>query len=381
MKKRMTAVFGGMMVLMGVIGYVIYAQSITDGQDTVIRIYQNDENGTPIIAPSPITLVRKAGHRSPFIPDILGYELISKNPLTSFVGRKNQTVKLRYRSTASVRELRQQLTKAKYIQAGTQNIATPVFNGRQYQTNSKTVMRINTSKDGINWNKLSIAYPNKSLANPFLSYQDKQLTVFDNDMVYQTKNFRRWRAYKAQYQGVNLKEIQFQSIMPLKNQAPIIVIRAVNQKNNQTQLFYGRWKNNKVSPTSWQSLKVNNVQSKVSYKLSRIKNQYYIQMQTGSSIKILRASTMNETFKKVAELRPKTAVKQQLNSASLIGNSENRFRIIFSEIDKQQFQSGVFYQDYTSRFKEVGSSKQLKTDYLWDAFNLHENVNRRGTSK
>ncbi|WP_232539277.1 hypothetical protein [Lactiplantibacillus plantarum] len=127
MRKRLAIVWGSLALLALLLGYACYALSIQRGQDTVTRIYQTDQNGTPIISPGPITLVGKVNHRNLFQSGINGYVLTNRDPLSTLLPRRNQTVHLKYRSAQTTAELRKTLRQARYLQAGTQNTATPVF--------------------------------------------------------------------------------------------------------------------------------------------------------------------------------------------------------------------------------------------------------------
>lgn len=146
MKKRRAIVWGGLVLLGLLLGYAFYALSIQRGQDTVTRIYQTDQNGTPIISPGPITLVGKAGHRNPLRAGINGYVLTNRDPLSTLLPRHNQTIRLKYRAADTPAELRQTLRQARYLQAGTQNTATPVFQNYQYQGSAKMYGRISTTR-------------------------------------------------------------------------------------------------------------------------------------------------------------------------------------------------------------------------------------------
>lgn len=372
MKKRALIFLTGLVLLVGLTTYVVYAQGIQYGQDTVISIYQNDENGTPITSPAPVKLVGKAGHRNPFRPELTGYELVSPDPLGKRLPRGNRTVKLRYRSKLTKQQVQTKLETAKYWQVGTQNVATPGFNGTQVQKSATPISRLSTSRDGKHWTKLPISYPHVAVKAPTMLYQNGTLTLFDQEHTYATTDFRHWQKRPLTLRSTTFKRAQLVTALPAQADQPAqLVVRATSQTTGKTALFYGRWAPNQA--VRWRALKLTPTQLKGSLNVTRVGQQYYYLRAQGAHVWVYRAAHLNGSFKRVQKLKLNVRRHDRVNSLNLIASGHGRYRLFFNAVDRENVQTGTYYRELSSKLKPVKRQSKLEPDFIWTNFKLMEN--------
>ncbi|WP_237756446.1 polysaccharide biosynthesis protein [Lactiplantibacillus herbarum] len=375
MKKRLGLLIGVLAGLLLLLGYVFYALSIQRGQDTTIRIHQVDQNGRPIISPGPITLVGKAGHRNPFHPEIEGYVLANRNPLSANFPRHNQTIELKYRSALTLTQIRQTLAKAKYLQVGTQNTATPVFNEAQYQGKKETVARISVSGDGRSWTKLPISYPRAQLDNPSLLYQKRRLTLFDGTNRYWTTNFKDWHVQRLALSSPLFKNGRIQTVLPGVASRQYLVVRARDRQTQRSQLYYQVTQNTTNRNQSWHQLRLNGVPTNQVIGINQIGQRVYVLRRYRQHIRIYRAKQINGSFKSIATVKLSHTQRATVTTASLLPVAKHRYQLNFSSISHQDVQTITNYQQLDKRFRTVGSHHQLITDYLWVQFQTSQQGN------
>lgn len=360
-------------VLIILVGYMFYVQSIQSGQDTVVSIYQNDENGTPINSPSPIQLVRKAGHRNPFRPEISEYTLLSRNPLGELLPRNNQTVRLRYRSSLTTTELRDRLHDANYWQVGTQNVTTPVFNATQEQTGGRQVGRISTSRDGTYWTKLPISYPNVTLKKPTFIYQNNRLTLFDRNRIYDTTDFHKWHTRRLEFKSDQFTGGQLQTVINTPDALAFVVIWATDRKTQKHQLYYGKWYETQHKIGTLHHLKTGMLNLRSNLTLNRVGAHFYLLQRQGNDVQVLKSSQLDSSFKKVAKIKLTVNKKHTVNSINLIATKHGRMRLFFNVVDRKKVQLGTYYQEFSSDLKPISQPRKLSADFLWTSFELAEN--------
>lgn len=373
MKKRLRLIVGVVSILIMLVGYMFYVQSIQGGQDTVISIYQNDENGTPINSPSPIQLVRKAGHRNPFRPEISGYVLVSNNPLRELLPRNNQTVRLSYRSSLTTNELRDRLHDANYWQVGTQNVRTPIFNATQEQDGGQQVGRISTSRDGTYWTKLPISYPNVTLKKPTFIYQNNRLTLFDRNRIYDTTDFHKWHTRQLEFKSNQFTGGQLQTVINTPDARAFVVIRATDRKTQKHQLYYGKWYETQHKIGTLHHLKTGTLNLKSNLTLNRVGAHFYLLQRQGNDVQILKSNQLESSFKKVAKIRLTVNKKHTVNSINLIATKHGQMRLFFNVVDQKKVQLGTYYQEFSSDLKPISQPRKLSADFLWTSFELAEN--------
>ncbi len=371
MRKRIAFIIGSASLLLVLIGYEFYAQSIQGGQDTLVSIYQNDENGTPINSPSPIKLVRKAGHRNPFRPEISGYVLTTYNPLGNLIPRKNQTVRLRYRSALTKVELRDRLAEANYWQVGTQNVTTPIFNATQSLKGGRLVGRISTSRDGTYWSKLPISYPNETMRRPTFVYQNNRLTIFDQKRFYETTDFHSWETHRLSLKSNRFSAGRLQTVINTPHSGAFIVVQGTDKKTQKPRLYYGRWHDLRREVSVWKKLKVNSIRMSTELEMNRIGSQYYLLEQQGRYIQVLHAEHLSEKFKKITKLKLTVTKKHTINSLNLVTNHK-QLRLFFNVVDRDGVQLGTYYQDFKTDLTPSGQPRKLSADYLWTSFEMTE---------
>ncbi|MDF2313999.1 polysaccharide biosynthesis protein [Lactiplantibacillus pentosus] len=371
MKKRLVIIGGSLSLLVLLLGYAFYALSIQRGQDTVTRIYQADQNGTPIISPSPILLVGKANHRNLFQSGINGYVLTNRNPLGTWLPRHNQTIRLKYRSALTKPEIQKTLRQARYLQAGTQNTATPVFENRQYQGNPAQYGRISTSHDGRVWTKLPISYPNVHLKQPSVSYRQGRLTLFDGSLAYWTTNFKDWHRQRLQVTTTRFKHGQVQTVLARRSQSPLVIIRGTDRQTKRVQLYYGQL-TSRFKVTRWQQLRLGNLQAKQVVGLNLINRQLVLFRQQQSRLLIYRAKRLTEPVKRVGAVRLEHARHQRVTAVNLVAVSKRHYQLVFSLATRGHLQKQLRYRRLNQYFRATGKQHLLVTDYLWTQFQISQ---------
>ncbi|AVK62249.1 polysaccharide biosynthesis protein [Lactobacillus sp. CBA3605] len=370
MKKRLAVIIVGMLGFIAILGYSIYAISIQKGQDTVIQIYQKDENGTPIVSPSPIKLVGKAGHRNLFKATLSGYELTTANPLPTRLPRQNQVVHLTYKSTLSQTQIQHRLATAKYLSVGTQSVNQPVLNGQQLVNvkNKNTVARISTSDDGKTWTKLPISYPKTKMTKPVILYVQQRLYLFDGAKTYMTTNFVDWHQSTTTFSNSVFKDGQVIATMPAKNGASTLVVTGKNRRSGKRQYYAGRVKSARLTVANWQSLHLKSTIEPVTFTMNQRNQRIYTVQTTKRYFNIYQAKKLTGPFKLVK--RVKRPTKVTVNSVALLPKRKTGYRLVYNVINRQGVQSGPAYRELTAKFKPTGRQRDLITDFSWYRFEV-----------
>lgn len=371
MKKRRAIVWGGLVLLGLLLGYAFYALSIQRGQDTVTRIYQTDQNGTPIISPGPITLVGKAGHRNPFRAGINGYVLTNRDPLSTLLPRHNQTIRLQYRSADTPAELRQTLRQARYLQAGTQNTATPVFQNYQYQGSAKMYGRISTSSDGRVWTKLPISYPYVQLDRPSVLYARDRLTLIDGQNCYWTTNFKDWHHRRLKLKSTRFKSGRVLTVLAQSSNKAAVVVRGTDRQTSQTKLYYGQLTATGQIKT-WHALRLGTLKAQQVIGLNLIGQRLYLFRQQGAYLSIYRAKHLDQSAQLVGRIKLEHVSHQQVTAVNLIPATRHRYRLIFNLMADHQNQKQTRYRVLNRDLTAVGHQHLLATDYLWCQFQISQ---------
>ena len=160
--------------------------------------------------------------------------------MSTLLPRRNQTVHLKYRSAQTTAELRKTLRQARYLQAGTQNTATPVFQNRQQRGDATTYGRISTSQDGRIWTKLPISYPHVQLSRPSVWYANGRLTLIDGQDRYWTTNFKDWQHQRLNFNGADFKQGRVQAVFPGTTRSAVVVVRGIDRQSSRAKLYYGQ---------------------------------------------------------------------------------------------------------------------------------------------
>ena len=371
MKKRLAIVWGGLALLALLLGYAFYALSIQRGQDTVTQIYQTDQNGTPIISPGPITLVGKANHRNLFRAGINGYVLTNRDPLSTLLPRHNQTIHLRYRAAQTPTELRQVLRRSRYLQAGTQNTATPVFQDHQYQGRAKTYGRISTSQDGRVWTKLAISYPHVQLVQPSVQYADGRLTLIDGQNRYWTTNFKDWHHRRLRFQNTSFKSGRVLTVLTPTTRSATVVVRGTDRQTSRAKLYYGQLTTNGQVKT-WHALRLGTLKAQQVSGVNLIGRRLYLFRQRGTHLLIYRANQLNQPVKLVGRVKLAHVNHQQVTAVNLLATTKHRYRLVFNLMTDHQTQKQTRYRVLERDFTAVGQQHLLVTDYLWCQFQISQ---------
>lgn len=371
MKKKVVFFAGILIGLLGLLGYSIYALSIQKGQDTVTRVYQNDVNGTPIVSPSPITLISKAGHRSPFNAGITGYILTSKSPLGTTIPRQNQTIELTYKSAQTATQIRKTLADSRYLSAGTQLVSTPVFNNRQFTgAEQRTVGRISTSPDGLNWDRLPISYPAARLQNPALVYHQGELILLDQKGVYRTSDFVKWQRVKSQFTSSRFRTGQFLTAITAKSGPPVVIVSGKNTQTGQRGYYYGQLATKKFQVTTWHRLNLTLSKSESLVGLNAIGKRMFAVTSSKKQLRLYVGQSLGDKLKHVGSYEK--SPKQSITSAGVIRLKNKQYRLSFNRVDHRQFQLGTTYIDLSKQYKKTGKQHQLRTDFMWYRFKISD---------
>ncbi|ANJ13726.1 polysaccharide biosynthesis protein [Lactiplantibacillus plantarum] len=358
MRKRLAIVWGSLALLALLLGYACYALSIQRGQDTVTRIYQTDQNGTPIISPGPITLVGKVNHRNLFQSGINGYVLTNRDPLATLLPRRNQTVHLKYRSAQTTVELRKTLRQARYLQAGTQNTATPVFQNRQQRGDATTYGRISTSQDGRIWTKLPISYPHVQLSRPSVWYANGRLTLIDGQDRYWTTNFKDWQHQRLNFNGADFKQGRVQAVFPGTTRSAVVVVRGIDRQSSRAKLYYGQLtKTGRVK--AWHALQLGKLPARQVAGMSLIDQHLYLFRQRGTQLAVYRANRLTRPVRLVGRVKLNHAQSQRVTAVNLIPTTKHRYRLIFDLTTAEKVQKQPRYRLLDRRFKAVGQQHLL----------------------
>lgn len=360
---------GLVIVLLGLTGTMFYSVSLQSGQDTVIQIFQRDQNGTPINSPAPIKLVKKAGQKNPFVAHVRGYRLMTDNPLSARMPRKNQRVVLRYRSAKTVAQLRRKLKQTAYLQVATQNVTTPSFGEAQVQRKGANFARLSTSDDGTHWTKLPISYPNVRMVAPVALTSARGLTVLDSGYRYDTSDYQHWQRSKWQPRSSQFKAAKVQTVIRTARQQ-LVVVRAKQAGHRAPQLFVGAWHSSKQTVTAWQHLATGSLAIRAGDTVSRVGKDYYLLQARGRRVRVSRTRRLTQPFKKIKVLSLTMHANHRVTSLNLIPVKHGQLRLIFSTLDHEQIERGPFYRDYRSNLKPRGKQHVLVTDFPWHQYQL-----------
>lgn len=372
MKKRLIIVIGSLIVLLMILSYSIYSVSIQNGQDTTLKIYQNDANGTPITTSSPIVLVSKSGHHNPFSANVAGYILASDNPLGDKIPRKNKTVHLKYTSALDKSEIQTTLANAKYVNIASEQVSTPVLNNQQYegQKNRQTFMRLNTSTDGITWSKLSLNYPNVNMRHPSAIVLKKSIIVFNEKAAYQTKNYSTWKRASLNLQSQIFKTAKINSVFSTKNNKNIIVVRAKSRITNKYSYYYGQLNSQNLKVGTWRQVTSKADKNTKINTIQYIAGNFYQTIVSDKSIKIYKGSTLSGQFKLQGKIKNHL---KNISSVGLVKYSEDKYRLLYSQLNNEKFQKGTYYRNLSTKFDSLGKQKSLTTDFFWYDFQTIRN--------
>jgi len=367
MKKRLIIAIGVVLTAVILLGYCVYDLSIQNGQDTVIRITQKDVNGTPISVSSPIVLINKAGHRSPFHDAVAGYALLSKNPLGKRIPRKNMTISLRYKAVIDQKSAIKTISNAKYVNVASQQVETPVLNNQQFEGRKKrkAVLRVNTSDDGVIWSKLSLNYPNADMQHPVAFYQNKKLSVLSGKSMYTTINYSKWRKTDLHLTSSKFDDAQVFSTFS-KDNTDYLIVKAKDQLTHETRFYFGEMNFKTGTPANWKLITIVTGSKQNIKNIQRIGNMYYAIVANRSKFELYRTTDLTHEFKSVKMI--KVSSQDQISSASLVGLPNNQLRLVYNELDKDKYQTGTFYQDLSDTFQPVGEQGNLTTDFFWYDF-------------
>lgn len=368
MKKRLIVVISGLIFLLAVVGYSIYSISIQNGQDTVLQIYQKDMNGTPVVGSSPIKLVSKVGHRNPFNANIEGYSLKSSNPLGNYIPRKNKTIRLKYQSEMSKTEINRKLRKAKYINVASQQVSTTVLNNRQYEgkKGNQVVARVNISKNGITWSKLTISYPNVDMQRPSALYKNNKLYLFNDEYTYWTSDYSKWHRKKMNLRSSQFDSGKIYSQIAVGSDSNCLIVKSQDQSTKKARYYYAKLNVKKLTTASWKKITGIASKNEIIKNIQRLNNKYYVLSMENRTIKVYQSSKLSSKFKLVSSF--KKSGKNKMNVAGLNVSSNGKYRIAYNERDNDDFQSTMYYQNLSKNLKPIGKRHVLSTDFLWYDF-------------
>lgn len=373
MKKRLLIYVSLVLCVVFLAGWMFYTQSVQYGQDTVVKVFQTDENGTPITSATPTIIVGKAGQRNKFVSDIKGYKLISRNGVAKYFPRKNQTVHLKYRAAATQSKLTKTVKEARYVQVGTQNTKLPTFNGTQLQLDGNFYGRLSTSRDGKNWTKLAISYPNESMDRPLVWANHGVIRLFDAQKMYETKDLRTWQRYSYEVSSHLFSQAKLAGMYLNNRNTPVLVVSAVDRKTKRIELYYGNWRGHKTI-SNWRRLSTGKVELNAQTKVVQANSKLFLLVPHDTMISVYTAANASQRFELMDDLELTLDEGNQINGLGLVRLSTGNMRLFYSTSNFEQVEQTTWYQDFNQSFDAVSNREQVASDFVWHDFNVMKNI-------